>query len=95
MFPSRLSRQVTKLTFLRQFSTGSGGSPRNVVVVGGVRIPFAQTSTIYHNEMAVDLQRLAINGLLTQTALPKELIDYVVCGKFSTKGNRGFLFFAQ
>lgn len=61
----------------RHFSNAAG---RNVVVVGGIRIPFAQTSTIYQDEMAVDLQRLAITGLLTQTALPKDVIDYVVCG---------------
>eukprot|EP00980_Cylindrotheca_fusiformis_P021077 scaffold8079_cov121-Cylindrotheca_fusiformis.AAC.5 len=30
--------------------------------------------------MAVDLQRLAISGLLTQTAIPKDEIDYVICG---------------
>ena len=48
---------------------------RNVVVVAGVRIPFAQTSSIYADEMAVDLQRLAIQGLLTETALPKDEID--------------------
>jgi acetyl-CoA acyltransferase len=79
MLPSLLSRQATKLSSLRQFS---GGASRNVVVVGGVRIPFAQTSTIYQDEMAVDLQRLAITGLLNQTALPKEAVDYVICGKF-------------
>jgi acetyl-CoA acyltransferase len=30
--------------------------------------------------MAVDLQRLAITGLINQTALPKDVIDYVICG---------------
>jgi len=30
--------------------------------------------------MAVDLQRLAIKGLIDQTALSKDVIDYVVCG---------------
>ncbi len=50
------------------------------MVVAGVRLPFSLTSTIYADELAVDLQRLAITGLLTQTALPKELVDYVVCG---------------
>jgi len=53
---------------------------RDVVIVGGVRLPFAQASTIYQDEMAVDLQRLAIKGLIDQTALPKDAIDYVVCG---------------
>ena len=66
----------------RLFSSSSSKQQqqRNVVVVGGVRLPFAQTSSIYQDELAVDLQRLAISGLLTQTALPKDEIDYVVCG---------------
>ena len=64
----------------RRFSSVASKKPRNVVVVGGVRLPFAQTSTIYQDEMAVDLQRQAITGLLTQTALPKDVIDYVICG---------------
>lgn len=51
-----------------------------VVIVSGVRLPFAQVSTIYEKELAVDLQRLAITGLLTQTALDPKEIDYVVCG---------------
>jgi Thiolase, N-terminal domain len=53
---------------------------KNVVVVAGTRIPFATTTSIYMDEMAVDLQRLAISGLLTQTALPKDAVDYVICG---------------
>lgn len=81
MLPSLLTRQVlNKSSSLgRQFSTATDKA-RNVVVVGGVRIPFAQTSSIYQDEMAVDLQRLAITGLLTQTAVPKDVIDYVICG---------------
>jgi acetyl-CoA acyltransferase len=63
------------------FSTASSrGGGRNVVIVGGIRLPFAQASTIYEDEMAVDLQRLAITGLINQTALPKDVIDYVICG---------------
>lgn len=63
------------------FSTISSSNPsKNVVVVGGVRLPFALTSTIYEDQLAVDLQRLAIQGLLTQTALSKDDIDYVICG---------------
>jgi len=38
------------------------------------------TSSIYKDELAVDLQRLAIQGLLTQTALSKSEVDYVICG---------------
>lgn len=64
------------------FSTARGSIPRGreVVIVGGVRLPFAQASTIYADEMAVDLQRLAIKGLIDRTALSKDVIDYVVCG---------------
>jgi len=64
----------------RLFSTKPIAGGRDVVIVGGVRLPFAQASTIYQDEMAVDLQRLAIKGLLDQTAIPKNSIDYVVCG---------------
>eukprot|EP00957_Ditylum_brightwellii_P157352 11976176-Ditylum_brightwellii.AAC.1 len=38
------------------------------------------TTTIYADELAVDLQRLAFNGLLTKTALDKNEIDYVIAG---------------
>jgi len=61
-------------------STASPSSTKNVVVVDGIRLPFSMASTIYQKEMTVDLQRLAIQGLLTKTALDKDCIDYVVCG---------------
>mmetsp|Transcript_80631 Transcript_80631/g.121187 ORF Transcript_80631/g.121187 Transcript_80631/m.121187 type:complete len:450 (+) Transcript_80631:145-1494(+) len=79
MISSSLSRQILRRSSA-SFSTAAGAGGRNVVVVGGVRLPFAQTSTIYNDELAVDLQRLAITGLLTQTALPKDAVDYVICG---------------
>jgi len=53
---------------------------KNVVVVSGVRLPFATSSSIYSDELAVDLQRLAIQALLTETALPKDQVDYVIGG---------------
>jgi len=53
---------------------------KNVVVVSGVRLPFSMTSTIYKDELAIDLQKLAIQGLLTETALPKDEVDYVIAG---------------
>lgn len=67
-------------TSCRLFSTRPIAGGRDVVIVGGIRLPFAQASTIYRDEMSVDLQRLAIKGLIDQTALPKDVIDYVVCG---------------
>ena len=76
MLSSKSSTIVRQLT-RRGLSTVAGN---NVVVVSGVRLPFALSSTIYKDELAVDLQRMAIQGLLTETALPKEEVDYVVCG---------------
>mmetsp|Transcript_11045 Transcript_11045/g.31718 ORF Transcript_11045/g.31718 Transcript_11045/m.31718 type:complete len:486 (-) Transcript_11045:178-1635(-) len=76
------SQSLKSSSPIRCFASSSSDArpSRNVVIVGGIRLPFAQTSTIYQKEMAVDLQRLAITGLLAQTALPKSAIDYVVCG---------------
>lgn len=53
---------------------------KNVVVVDGVRLPFALAGTTYKDLMAVDLQRLALKGLLTKTALDPSIIDYIMCG---------------
>lgn len=52
----------------------------NVVIVDGVRLPFAMTSTIYESEMAVDLQRMAFKGLVDKVALDKNEIDYIIAG---------------
>lgn len=78
---STLSRQLRRSAIAgRAASFSSAAGPKNVVVVGGIRLPFAQASSIYNDELAVDLQRLAITGLLNQTALPKDVVDYVICG---------------
>ena len=68
-------------------TTAASAGMKNVVVVAGTRIPFATTTSIYMDELAVDLQRLAISGLLTQTALPKDAVDYVIAGSVG-----GFIF---
>mmetsp|Transcript_7162 Transcript_7162/g.20798 ORF Transcript_7162/g.20798 Transcript_7162/m.20798 type:complete len:470 (-) Transcript_7162:390-1799(-) len=80
--PSSIGRRpkIASTGRSRLFSTRPIAGGRNVVIVGGVRLPFAQASTIYQDELAVDLQRLAIKGLIDQTALSKSDIDYVVCG---------------
>lgn len=62
------------------FSTHNNNSKTNVVIVDGVRLPFAMASTIYEDEMAVDLQRLAFKGLIDKTAIEKKDIDYVISG---------------
>jgi acetyl-CoA acyltransferase len=50
------------------------------VIVDGVRLPFALSSTIYADEMAVDLQRMAFKGLVDKTAIDRKEIDYVISG---------------
>jgi acetyl-CoA acyltransferase len=68
------SYQATKSFF------STHNAKTNVVIVDGVRLPFAMASTIYQDEMAVDLQRLAFKGLIDKTAIEKKDIDYVISG---------------
>lgn len=66
-------------TALRSFSSSNDPS-KTVVVVDGIRLPFAMSSTIYSDQLGVDLQRLAFKGLIDKTAISKEDIDYVIAG---------------
>lgn len=73
-------------TALRSFSSSNVASSsdkdpsKTVVVVDGIRLPFAMSSTIYSDQLGVDLQRLAFKGLIDKTAISKEDIDYVIAG---------------
>jgi len=53
---------------------------RDVVVVDAVRTPFLQSGTSYAKLMPHDLQRYALLGLAERTGVPKELVDYIICG---------------
>jgi len=53
---------------------------RKVAFIDGVRIPFAQSSTVYKEFFAYQLQRMAFLSLMKKTGLPKEQIDYIVSG---------------
>ncbi|GMH82741.1 hypothetical protein TL16_g09364 [Triparma laevis f. inornata] len=64
----------------RGFATAAKSSQKNIVMVDGIRLPFAMQSTIYNDLLAVDLQRLALKSLLTKTALDPAMVDYVLCG---------------
>ena len=80
MISSSFSRLAARAALSKgataSFGTSTNGL-KNVVIVAGTRLPFATTTSIYMDELAVDLQRLAISGLMTDTALPKEEVDYV------------------
>mmetsp|Transcript_24751 Transcript_24751/g.50214 ORF Transcript_24751/g.50214 Transcript_24751/m.50214 type:complete len:468 (-) Transcript_24751:75-1478(-) len=53
---------------------------RTPVLVDAVRLPFAKAQTKYADVMAVDLQRMAIKGLMDRTALDGNEVDHVICG---------------
>ena len=72
----KLSRAASTSTT----TISNNNSMPNVVIVDGVRLPFAMSSTIYADEMAVDLQRLAFKGLVDKTAIDRKDIDYVISG---------------
>lgn len=74
--------KAARCFFTTQTTTTQAPTPasQNVVIVDGVRLPFAMASTIYEDEMAVDLQRLAFKGLMDKTAMDRNDIDYVISG---------------
>lgn len=75
------ARKAATSFFSTSSQTQTNGDPRtNVVIVDGVRLPFALSSTIYADEMAVDLQRMAFKGLVDKTAIDRKEIDYVISG---------------
>jgi len=76
--PSSSRAQHQQFSFSTKAKTSDPS--KTVVVVDGVRLPFAMTSTIYEDQMCVDLQRLAYQGLITKTALDKSDVDYVLAG---------------
>lgn len=79
-----LSKTALRSHFLSTYGkirfASTSSSQRVAVVVDGARLPFAQASTIYKDEMAVDLQRMAIVGLMNKSALEKDCVDHVICG---------------
>jgi hypothetical protein len=71
----------------RLFSAAAGAKPvkaapsMKVVFVDGCRIPFQPSRNEYFDLMSYDLSRMAMQGLLTKTALNPKEIDYVLWGK--------------
>ena len=55
-------------------------SEQRLVVVDGVRTPFAKMGTDFADVGAVELGRVAVNTLLTRTGLDPHLIDEVIIG---------------
>ncbi|KAJ6217281.1 hypothetical protein RDWZM_008438 [Blomia tropicalis] len=53
---------------------------KNIVLVEGVRTPFAITGTYYENMSKFELQKEAIVALMNRVNIPRNMIDYVICG---------------
>src|SRR3954466_11775310 len=58
----------------------SSGSTRRVAVVGGNRIPFARSNTVYATASNQDMLTAAIDGLVTRYGLQGERLGEVVAG---------------
>lgn len=74
-----MSRILLAKVFTRNLST-SVPLRKNVVLIDGVRTPFAHSQTVYKELMAYQLQREAFISLIKRTGVPKESIDYIISG---------------
>lgn len=77
MFATTRSRS-SLLRHARAFSAAA--AQRRVVVVEGVRLPFAKSGTLYKDVIAYDMLRDAFKGVINKAALDPAQIDYVLAG---------------
>ncbi|KAI6180532.1 Trifunctional enzyme subunit beta, mitochondrial [Aphelenchoides besseyi] len=70
------------LTFVRSASTSvtSDSKRPNIVLIDAVRTPFAVSSTVYKDLLAVDLQRSAFANLIDRTKISYDDIGHIVSG---------------
>lgn len=71
-------------TSQKQKASSKGTTPkqtgRNIVLVEGVRTPFLMAGTSYADLLSHDLQRGALEGLVSKTGINKDAVDHVVIG---------------
>lgn len=58
----------------------SKGTGRNIVLVEGVRTPFLMSGTSYADLYPHDVQRGALEGLVSRTGISKDNVDHIVIG---------------
>lgn len=58
----------------------SSAGPREVVIVDGVRTPYAKAGTALKDVLAVDLGRIVLRELIERTELDVETVDEVIVG---------------
>ncbi|KAF4316682.1 hypothetical protein JM18_008249 [Phytophthora kernoviae] len=78
MFARRRSLFPSSRSFFSSSATASAA--KRVVVVDGVRLPFARSGTVYKDVIAYDMMRDAFKGLIDKTAIDPKNIDYVLAG---------------
>ncbi len=62
----------------------SGTSLRKTVIVGGARIPFCRSNTLYADQSNQDMLSAAIQGLVERYGLHGKVIDQVMAGAVTT-----------
>lgn len=60
--------------------TAAKGTGRNIVLVEGVRTPFLMSGTSYADLLPHDVQRGALEGLVSRTGISKDAVDHIVIG---------------
>ncbi|RLN89823.1 hypothetical protein BBJ28_00021594 [Nothophytophthora sp. Chile5] len=80
MYASRRSFMLGHSRSIFSSTTEASTKAKRVVVVDGVRLPFAKSGTVYKDVIAYDLMRDAFKGLINKTAIDPKDIDYVIAG---------------
>ncbi|CAH0482626.1 unnamed protein product [Peronospora belbahrii] len=79
MWSTRLGLLIQTRSQTSRFLSSTTTKQR-VVVVDGIRLPFAKSGTLYKDVIAYDMMRDAFKGLINKTAIEAKSIDYVVAG---------------
>lgn len=71
-------------TSQKQKAPSKGTTPsktgRNIVLVEGVRTPFLMAGTSYADLLSHDIQRGALEGLVSKTGISKDAVEHIVIG---------------
>lgn len=62
----------------------SGASPRRIAIIGGSRIPFCRSGTLYAEQTNLDMLAAAIQGVVSRFGLAGRQVDKVIAGAVTT-----------
>ena len=65
-------------------SESSNGTLRRIAVIGGSRIPFCRSNTIYADKTNLDMLAAALQGLVDRFGLDGHRLDEVIAGALTT-----------